>query len=59
MNRRRCVRGHFIPATAPTNACRCLTRPRRHRARLNPDLLDQRIPSGARITDVPLTGSYL
>ncbi|MVO84156.1 hypothetical protein GPA10_05065 [Streptomyces sp. p1417] len=33
MTARRCVRGHFIPTTAPTNACRCVLIPgylRRH-----------------------------
>lgn len=60
---RRCTRGHFIPATAPTDACRCtLTRrPKRRRARrpLDLDLWGQRIPPGARLTTIRLTGSYL
>jgi hypothetical protein len=61
--RRRCIRGHFIPATAPTDACLCVLtpRPRRTRARRDADLWGQGLTAIQRhsITDVPLTGSYL
>ncbi|MFC7880454.1 hypothetical protein ACFUVV_01000 [Streptomyces sp. NPDC057376] len=66
MSRRRCVRGHFIPATAPTDACCCtLTRrPKRtHGARrpLESDLWGQGLTAVQRHTihTIPLTGSYL
>ncbi|WCN06029.1 hypothetical protein [Streptomyces sp. M92] len=62
---RRCTRGHFIPATAPTDACRCtLTRrPKRRPARwpLDTDLWGQGLTAVQRhsIRTVPIVGSYL
>lgn len=62
---RRCTRGHFSPATAPTDACRCtLTRrPKRRRARrpLDADLWGQGLTARQRhsIRTVPIVGSYL
>ncbi|MFE6354344.1 hypothetical protein ACFVOO_16100 [Streptomyces rochei] len=62
---RRCTRGHFIPATAPTDACCCtLTRrPKRRRVRrpLDPDLWGQGLTAVQRhsIRTVPIVGSYL
>lgn len=67
MPARRCVRGHFIPAAAPTDACTCVIarqsgRSRRRRVRwsLNPDLWGQGVDLWRRsIRTVPVTGSYL
>jgi hypothetical protein len=60
---RRCNRGHFIPATAPTTACTCTIRPRRRRARrpFHADLWGQGLTALQRhsIRTIPLTGSYL
>lgn len=63
---RRCTRGHFIPATAETTACRCtLTyRPKRvpgARRPLESDLWGQGLTAIQRhtIRTVRLTGSYL
>jgi hypothetical protein len=58
------VRGHFIPATAPTDACLCVLTPRpkrRRRALLDTDLWGQGLTARQRhsITTVPITGSYL
>ena len=54
MNRPRCPRGHFLPATG---TCRC----DRPRTRRHPDLWGQGLTVLQRhsITDIPLTGSYL
>lgn len=61
MTRRRCCRGHFIPATAPTDACRCVLVPRRRRAyRFGADLSGQRLGTRAKpIRTLWPTGSYL
>lgn len=59
---RRCTRGHFIPATAPTTACHCVARPRRRARRpLDPDLWGQGLTAVQRhtIRTVPIVGSYL
>lgn len=60
---RRCTRGHFIPATAPTTACHCtLTRRPKHRRRLlDADLWGQGLTARQRhsIRTVPITGRYL
>ncbi|CAM5531215.1 hypothetical protein SALBM135S_00874 [Streptomyces alboniger] len=60
---RRCTRGHFIPATAETTACRCTLRPRRPRYRphrLGADLWGQGLARRKKpIHDVSLTGRYL
>ncbi|MFJ8146012.1 hypothetical protein ACIQ6R_13160 [Streptomyces sp. NPDC096048] len=68
---RRCTRGHFIPTTAPTDACHCpLTRrPKGHdrppsafamRQTELRDLTDQRASRKAlRLADNVPTGSYL
>lgn len=61
---RRCVRGHFIPAAASTNACTCVItrRSRRRRARwVDVDLWGQGLTALQRhsIRTVPITGTYL
>lgn len=63
MPARRCTRGHFIPANAPTHICHCTLTPRRPRYRrhqLGSDLWGQGIAArGKRITTVSTIGSYL
>lgn len=64
MLHRRCLRGHFIPASAPTDACTCTLdrRPRRRRPLwLDTDLWGQGLNAIQRhsIHTVPITGSYL
>ncbi|MFH9404920.1 hypothetical protein ACH4JS_34935 [Streptomyces sp. NPDC017638] len=56
MSRRRCPRGHFLPADA--RVCRCA---RRRRTYWGGDLDGQGLERRGkhRITTVPLTGSYL
>jgi hypothetical protein len=53
--RPRCPSGHFLPTTGGT--CRCQQYARH--PRLPADLHGQRIPAGARIATVHITGSYL
>jgi hypothetical protein len=64
VSRRRCVRGHFIAATAPTDACHCIVRPRRRRPARQPleaDLWGQGLTAVQRYTirTVTTVGSYL
>jgi hypothetical protein len=61
MTRRRCRRGHFIPATAPTDACRCTVVPRRLRQhRFSRDTEGQGLAArGKRIITTWPVGSYL
>lgn len=62
MSRRRCARGHFIPATASTDDCHCLlTRKRQHRAFVETDLRGQRatIHQLRTMTTLRPAGSYL
>ncbi len=63
MTARRCVRGHFIPATVETTTCRCTLRPRRPRHRrhyFGSDLWGQGITARRKaVRTVTLTGSYL
>ena len=60
----RCPRGHFIPATAPTDTCHCTPSPRR-RARIRGystyDLLGQHATADAlrTATTIRPAGSYL
>ncbi|WP_172384778.1 hypothetical protein [Streptomyces sp. MNP-20] len=58
MTRRRCVRGHFIPATASTDSCRCTLRRPIHPYAVA-DLGGQGLPEGRTIRTIALTGSYL
>ncbi|MGW0537838.1 hypothetical protein [Streptomyces sp. NPDC003032] len=60
MMRRRCRRGHFILATAETDACQCTLRPRRqhHAYRFAADLWGQGLPART-IRTVALAGRYL
>ncbi|MGV2914603.1 hypothetical protein [Streptomyces alfalfae] len=63
MTARRCVRGHFIPATAETTTCHCTLRPRRPRYRrhhFGSDLWGQNLAARHKaIRTVALTGGYL
>lgn len=58
---RRCVRGHFIPATAETTACHCVLVPRQRRQyRFGADLSGQRLYARRKpIRTVWPAGSYL
>ncbi|MVO87903.1 hypothetical protein GPA10_24880 [Streptomyces sp. p1417] len=58
---RRCVRGHFIPATAETDACRCTLWPRRlRRYRFSSDTYGQSLAIRRKIIrTVWPVGSYL
>lgn len=58
---RRCTRGHFIPATAETDACRCVLVPRqRRRYHFGADLAGQGVGRrGKSIRTVWPAGSYL
>ncbi|MFE9906442.1 hypothetical protein [Streptomyces achromogenes] len=62
---RRCPRGHFLPADAPTaqqDSCRCARRRRRPRRTLpSSDLCGQRatLRQLYTATTIPLTGTYL
>ncbi|MGV2914465.1 hypothetical protein [Streptomyces alfalfae] len=57
---RRCTRGHFIPATAETDACHCTLRPRRRRYYFGSDLWGQGITARRKvIRTIALTGRYL
>ncbi|MBW5420312.1 hypothetical protein GKQ77_01835 [Streptomyces sp. BG9H] len=58
---RRCVRGHFIPATAETTACRRTLVPRQRREhRFTVDIWGQGLATRRKpITTTWSTGSYL
>lgn len=61
MTARRCTRGHFIPATAESDACRCVLVPRQRRAyHFGADLTGQGLRGrGKSIRTVWPAGSYL
>ncbi|MFD9905611.1 hypothetical protein [Streptomyces sp. NPDC059063] len=61
MTRRRCTRGHFIPATAPTSACHCVLVPRRRRRhRFSTDVYGQGLAARQKtVRTIWPTGSYL
>lgn len=59
---RRCTRGHFIPADAPTHVCHCTLTPRRRyrRHQLGSDLWGQGLAARKKtIRTIPLIGRYL